>query len=87
MSKPCRLELNNSGAWKLLGRFDAARTEAADEIMNAAEALVKALNDQASGRTALASLRISTDESLPDVLMRWEPARGAWTDARTGEPT
>ena len=24
MRKACRLELNNSGAWKLLGIFDAA---------------------------------------------------------------
>ena len=23
MKKPCRLEINNTGAWKLIGRFDA----------------------------------------------------------------
>lgn len=85
MKKPCRLEINNSGAWKILGRFDAAIDDTTDAIMNAAEQLVKALNDPACGRTSLASLRISTDDALPNVLMRWEPRRGMWVDAVTGE--
>lgn len=47
MTKPCRLELNNTGAWKLLGRFDAAREDATDAILNAAAQLADALNSNA----------------------------------------
>ena len=85
-AKPCRLELNNSGAWKLLGKFDAGREDTTDAIMNAAAELAQALNDPASGRTAHTSLRISTDDLLPITLMRWEPKRPIWVDAATREP-
>lgn len=85
MKKPARLELNNSGAWKLLGRFDAAEEDATDAIMNAAEQLAQALNDPACKRAAQVSLRISTDETHPIVLMSWTQARGMWVDAM-GEP-
>lgn len=86
MLKPARLELNNSGAWKLIARFDAANQDATDAIMETAEALVRAINDPACGRTAHTSLRISTDDALPITLMRWTPERGMWTEAKTGEP-
>ena len=82
MKKPCRIELNNSGAWKLLGKFDAANAEATDNILSAAGALADALNARESGRQALVTLRVSTDEPCPDVLMRhktgegWVPAPG-----------
>lgn len=85
MKKPARLELNNSGAWKLIARFDVDQADATDEIMNAAEALAKAVNDPACGRRSLVTLRISTDDALPQVLMRWSDERG-WYDAATGEP-
>lgn len=85
MAKPCRIELNNSGAWKLLGKFDASADEAASAIMDAAEQLARALNDPACGRPSLVTLRISTDDAQPDVLMRWSDEHG-WRDARTGEP-
>jgi hypothetical protein len=85
MPKPCRLELNNSGAWKLLARFDAANADPTDEIMNAAEQLAKAINDPASGRTTHVSLRISTDDAHPDTIMRWTHERGMWFDAKTGD--
>lgn len=85
MKKPARLELNNSGAWKLMGKFDAAEEDATDAIMNAAEALAQALNDPACKRPGLVSLRISTDEQHPLVLMSWTQSRGTWVDA-AGEP-
>jgi hypothetical protein len=85
VKKPCRLELNNSGAWKLLGRFDLAAQDAADGIMDAAEALARALNDPASGRRALVTLRISTDDALPSVLARWSDEHG-WRNT-AGEST
>lgn len=74
MSKPCRLELNNSGSWKLLGKFDAAVADSTDDILNAAAALVDALN-AAGGRS---SLRISTDDAIPCVLMRYERREDGW---------
>lgn len=85
MSKPVRLELNNSGAWKLLARFDADQLDSTDEIMNTAEALAKAINDPACGRPSTVTLRISTDEAPPCVLMRWSDECG-WRDACTGDP-
>ena len=86
MKKPCRLELNNSGSWKLLGKFDAAVEDATDAILNAAASLVDALNDPASKRSAIATLRVSTDEQHPEVLMRYANAESGWRDVRTGEP-
>jgi hypothetical protein len=75
MTKPVRLELNNTGAWKLIGRFDAANDDQADRIMAAADKLAFALNAPGLART---DLRVSTDESLPAVLMRWSPKRCIW---------
>jgi len=79
MLKPCRLELNNSGAWKLLGRFDAAQDDQADEIMVAAASLADALN-AAAGRHAI-TLRIATDDTHPDVLMRHAGDGKGWQKA------
>lgn len=83
-SRPCRLELNNSGAWKLLGTFDASNDAAANAIIHAAGELAAALNDPASGRTALCALRVSSDEAHPVVLLRW--VHGRWRNAATGDP-
>lgn len=80
MSRHCRLELNNSGSWKLLGTFDASRTDAADRIMNAAAELAAALNERDSGRAALCRLRVSTDDALPVALMYWTDAAGGWKE-------
>lgn len=79
--KPCRLELNNSGAWKLVAKFDAANDAATDAIMDAAEKLALACNDPACGRPSFLSLRISTDDAHPQVLMRWEQSSGKWEKA------
>lgn len=82
MDKPCRLELNNAGSWKLLGRVDAADAYQTDLVMDAAEALVQALHNSEDPKRC-ATLRISTDEALPEVLARWDIERG-WREARTG---
>jgi hypothetical protein len=86
VQKPCRLELNNSGAWKLLGRFDAAVEDAAGAIMDAAAQLAASLNDPASGRTSVVTLRVSIDEAHPTVLARWNSADEGWRDPATGAP-
>lgn len=87
MTKPCRLEMNNSGSWKLLGRFDAAVADSTDDILNAAAQLADALNAPYSGRQALCTLRVSTDDPHPDVLMRYESPQGekGWRKPN-GEP-
>lgn len=85
MSKPCRLEINNSGSWKVIGRFDAADELHSDIVLDAAEKLILALNNGAEPRRC-ASLRISTDDGLGAVLMRWTAERGMWTDVMRGDP-
>lgn len=81
MEKPCRLEMNTTGAWKLLGKFDAADDESADNIMNAAAGLVDALNEASGGS---GTLRVSTDEPHPAVLMRYEGHEHGWRDPLGG---
>lgn len=84
MLKPVRLELNNSGAWKVLGRFDAADDEQASLVMDAAEDLIKTLHNSECPRRC-PTLRITIDDSLATVLTRWSIAEG-WRDAQTGAP-
>lgn len=83
MNKPCRLELNNSGSWKLLGKFDAADDGSTSDIMNAAASLVDALNEASGGRPA--TLRISTDDTHPCTLMRHNSREEGWRDM-AGDP-
>lgn len=73
--RPVRLELNNSGAWKVLVRFDAGDDEAADKARQAGQLLGELGGDRTT-------LRISTDTTLPIVLLRWS-LRDGWT---TEEP-
>lgn len=82
-TKPCRLELNNSGSWKVLGRFDAADDEQSALVMDAAETLVQTLHNSESPK-GCPTMRVSMDDPLQQVLMRWKLERG-WYDARTGE--
>ena len=75
MSKPTtvRLELNNSGAWKLLARFDASNADDRIDVLTCAERLVDAL---ASAGAAGITLRVATDEAMPRRLTTFERARG-----------
>ncbi|MEY2689190.1 MAG: hypothetical protein RL375_3388 [Pseudomonadota bacterium] len=84
MRKPVRLELNNSGAWKVLGRFDAADEEQTSLVLDAAEDLVKTLHNSEDPKRC-PTLRVSIDDALQQVLLRWDIERG-WRDAVTGEP-
>lgn len=81
--KPCRLELNNSGAWKVLGRFDAADEDQVALVLDASEELVKTLHNNEDPK-GCPTMRVSMDGPLNDVLMRWEISRG-WYDVATGE--
>lgn len=80
--KPVRLEINTAGAWRVIGRFDAADEEKSDAVLDAAEHLAHALGWNTPERGCPA-LRVSADAIT--VLMRWTRAEG-WRDARTGEP-
>jgi hypothetical protein len=79
--KPVRIELNNSGAWKVLGRFDAADTEQTSLVLDASEDLIKTLNNGGPA-THCPTLRVSMDDGLGAVLMRWDIDNG-WRDAVT----
>lgn len=82
--KPVRLEVNNSGAWKVIGRFDAADDDQSALVLDAAEDLIKTLNNGAPPRQC-GKLRVSIDDALNEVLMYWTAERGCWYDARTKE--
>lgn len=69
MDRPVKLEINNSGAWKTIGRFDACNDESADKARAIGQLL---------GELSPCTLRIATDEPLPCVLVRWDADRGWW---------
>jgi len=82
MLKPVRLELNNSGSWKVIGRFDADDVYHATLVMSAAEDLIEILHNSEDLRRC-PSLRITKDDGLSTVLSRWSIDEG-WCDATTG---
>lgn len=84
MQKPVNLELNNSGAWKKLGCFDAADEEQAALVLDAAETLVQTLHNSENPK-GCPTLRVSIADSLQEVLYRWDIERG-WHEASTGVP-
>lgn len=84
IAKPVRLELNNSGAWKVLGRFDADDDEQTSLVLDAAEDLIKTLHNSEDPKHC-PTLRVSIDDRLGAVLVRWNIERG-WFDAETREP-
>jgi hypothetical protein len=84
MQKPVTLELNNSGAWKLLGRFDAADDEQTSLVLDAAERLVQTLHNSENPK-GYPTLRVAIADSLQEVLYRWDITRG-WHEAHTGVP-
>jgi hypothetical protein len=77
--KPVRLELNNSGSWKVLGRFDASDSDQVDLVLDAAEKLIQALHNSEDPKRC-PTLRVSTGDALPSVLMWWSLLDG-WRDA------
>ncbi len=80
--KPVRLELNNSGAWKVLGRFDADDDFQASLVLDAAEELFTTLHNSEDPKHC-PTLRVSIDDALQTVLLRWDITRG-WRDVETG---
>lgn len=87
-AKPVRLELNNSGSWKVLGRFDAADDEQTSLVLDAAEQLVNTLHNSEDPKRC-PTMRVSMDvpggDSTCLVLLRWSLLEG-WRDPQTGIP-
>lgn len=71
-TRPVQLQLNNSGAWKTLARFDAGDDDLADK----ARAAGQLLGELGGART---TLRIATCETLPLALLHWTP-RDGWAE-------
>lgn len=65
--KPVKLQVNTSGAWKDVVRFDAADPVASDKVMQAAPLL---------GDVSGATFRIAMCDSYQTVLMSWTPDKG-----------
>jgi len=74
MSRPCKLQINTSGAWRDVLRFDLDEVDAEALQVAAANLIIIADPD---GRT---SLRIATADAFQRALIRWDAAKG-WAEA------
>lgn len=80
MQKPCKIEMNATGAWRLLATLDADNEEQADDLMNAAEQLAWAIDRHGKPSALGTRLRIVT--AIGGVrLMTWSCENG-WRDAK-----
>ena len=70
-----KLQINSSGAWKDLLRFDIDAVD--DQAIQVAAANLVSLADP-DGRTGL---RIAMADGYQTVLVRWDQKKG-WVDAR-----
>lgn len=75
-AKRVRLEINNSGSWKMLGTFDADDDEQTSLVLDAAENLVKTLHNSEDPKRC-PTLRVSIDAVT--VLLHWSLVHG-WRD-------
>jgi len=74
MSRPCKLQINTSGAWRDLLKFDIDTVDS-DALQDAAADLVRAADP-----TDRTSLRITMADSLQTTLIRWDAEHG-WRKA------
>lgn len=75
-TKPVKLQVNTSGAWKDVVGFDADDARRTDLVTDAAESLGLV------GAGAI-TFRIVSDEPLPCVLFNWKHGMG-WKAAQHG---
>ena len=80
MKKALRLEINNSGAWKVLGRFDTDDEFVANNVLVAASQLAQAL---VAGGNRL-TLRVSSGDGPYVALMHWSDQYSGWRNALGG---
>lgn len=69
-ARPVQLQINNSGAWKIIASFDAGDDESADKARAAGQLL-----GELGGKNRT-TLRIATDQAVTQVLARWDTERG-----------
>lgn len=75
--KPLRLEVNNSGAWKLIATVDLADTARLGLLMTQVHDLATTLNDDDS--RAWITFRLSTgDTPVPLSLYHWDRNGRTW---------
>lgn len=72
VSKPVKLQVNDSGSWRNVIRFDAAHDMQCAEVLAAAEMLGKAAQRS--------TFRVAMDDALQLPLMYWTREKG-WVDA------
>lgn len=75
MSRPCKLQINTSGAWRDVLRLDLDDVVDHGALQAAAADLVRIADP--TGRT---SLRITVADSLQTTLVRWD-AKNGWRQA------
>ena len=74
MTRPCKLQINSTGAWRDVLRFDIDAVDSIALMDAASNLLVIAYPD---GKT---TLRISAADAFQTALIRWDAKRG-WVDA------
>lgn len=87
MKKPVRLEINNSGAWKLLGTFEGDDGDTWELVFEHASALFATLGLGNARHPDRPVMRVSKDDQSDTtsmVLAEWT-SEGGWRDAVTGD--
>lgn len=74
MSRPCKLQINTTGAWRDVLRFDIDAVDAG-ALQLAASELVGIADPEGK-----ASLRITMADSLQTTLVRWD-AKNGWRES------
>lgn len=69
-ARPVQLQINNSGAWKTVIRFDAGDEFSGDRVQQAVDMLGEIDGNKKT------TWRIATTDSLPCVLLRWSAVTG-----------
>lgn len=74
MSRPCKLQINSTGAWRDMLQFDIDQVDAEVVQIKAAELVIVA---NPESRT---TLRIVTCDGMQTALVRWDVKKG-WVEA------
>lgn len=74
MSRAAKLQINQRGAWRDVMRFDIDKLADESEFLIGAAQMVCS-----SGQMSATTMRIVTDDSLPERLKSWS-AESGWKD-------
>jgi hypothetical protein len=74
MPRPCKLQINSTGAWRDVLRFDIDQVDSV-ALMDAASNLLVVADPDGK-----ATLRIATADTFQHALTRWDAEKG-WVDA------